>query len=313
MRYDKTVLVISHDADFLNAFTDGVLYLDVHTHKIDQFVGDYYDVVEEIKVKVEKAERENARLEKTIKDKREQANVFANKGGKLRGVAKRMRTLADDLEENKATVRREDKTLPPFEITCPDITGAIITIKSVSRMVDGEPVVTPVDLVLKRNTHLFVSGPNGIGKSTFLESVAAGDSERVEIAEGVSVGYYRQDFSTLDFDRSVFDTLLDASPEKNGEIVYKTAARFLIPSELVQNAVGSLSEGQKGLLMLAKLFLEQPSLLILDEPTNHMNFRHIPVIAEALDAYKGTLIFVSHVPDFYASVRIDEVLDLESP
>jgi len=312
MRYDKTVLVISHDADFLNAFTDGVLYLDVHTRKVDQFVGDYYDVVEEIKAKVEKAERENARLEKTIKDKREQANVFANKGGKLRGVAKRMRTLADDLEENKATVRREDKTLPSFTIDCPDITGPIITIKSVSHMVDGKPIVTPVDLVLKRNTHLFVSGPNGIGKSTFLESVAAGDPERVEIAEGVSVGYYRQDFSTLDFDRSVFDTLLDASSEKNGEIVYKTAARFLIPSELVQNTVGSLSEGQKGLLMLAKLYLEQPSLLILDEPTNHMNFRHIPVIAEALDAYKGTLIFVSHVPDFYAAVRIDEVLDLES-
>ncbi|NTW15324.1 MAG: ABC-F family ATP-binding cassette domain-containing protein [Candidatus Moranbacteria bacterium] len=310
--YDKTVLVISHDADFLNAFTDGVLYLDVHTRKIDQFVGNYYDVVEEIKAKVEKAERENARLEKTIREKRDQANVFANKGGKLRGVAKRMRTLADDLEENKAVVRREDKTLPSFEIACPDVTGPIITIKSVSLMRDGEPRVVPVNLVLKRNTHLFVSGPNGIGKSTFLESVASGDPERVEIADGVSIGYYRQDFSTLDFGRTVFDTLLDASPEKNGEIVYKTAARFLIPSDLVQNEVGSLSEGQKGLLMLAKLFLEQPSLLILDEPTNHMNFRHIPVIAEALDAYKGTLIFVSHVPDFYSSIRIDEVLDLES-
>ncbi|NTW46359.1 MAG: ABC-F family ATP-binding cassette domain-containing protein [Candidatus Moranbacteria bacterium] len=310
--YDKTVLVISHDADFLNAFTDGVLYLDVHTRKIDQFVGNYYDVVEEIKAKVEKAERENARLEKTIKEKRDQANVFANKGGKLRGVAKRMRTLADDLEENKAVVRREDKTLPSFEIACPDVTGPIITIKSVSLMRDGEPQAVPVNLVLKRNTHLFVSGPNGIGKSTFLESVASGDPERVEIADGVSIGYYRQDFSTLDFGRTVFDTLLDASPEKNGEIVYKTAARFLIPSDLVQNEVGSLSEGQKGLLMLAKLFLEQPSLLILDEPTNHMNFRHIPVIAEALDAYKGTLIFVSHVPDFYSSIRIDEVLDLES-
>jgi ATP-binding cassette subfamily F protein 3 len=176
----------------------------------------------------------------------------------------------------------------------------------------GESRVIPVNIMLKRNTHLFVSGPNGIGKSTFLESVAAGDPERVDIADGVTVGYYRQDFSSLDFEKTVFDTLLDASPEKNGEIVYKTAARFLLPSELVQNAVGSLSEGQKGLLMLAKLYLERPSLLILDEPTNHMNFRHIPVIAEALDAYKGTLIFVSHVPDFYSSVRIDEVLDLES-
>ncbi|NTW14442.1 MAG: ABC-F family ATP-binding cassette domain-containing protein [Candidatus Moranbacteria bacterium] len=310
--YGKTCIVISHDADFLNAFTHGVLYLDVFTHKIEQFVGDYYDVVEEIKARIEKAERENVRLERTIKEKRDQANVFANKGGKLRGVAKRMRTLADDLEDNKADVRREDKTLPSFEIRCADVIGPVITIKTVSVLHKGVAEVKPVDLTLKRNTHLFVSGPNGIGKSTFLESVAKGGPERVEIMPEVKVGYYRQDFSTLDFDKTVFETLLEASEEKNNEVVYKTAARFLLPADLMQNKVESLSEGQKGLLMFARLFLEEPSLLILDEPTNHINFRHIPVIAEALDAYKGTMIFVSHVPDFYAQIRIDEVLDLES-
>ncbi|OGJ22433.1 MAG: hypothetical protein A3J60_00350 [Candidatus Pacebacteria bacterium RIFCSPHIGHO2_02_FULL_46_9] len=72
-----------------------------------------------------------------------------------------------------------------------------------------------------------------------------------------------------------------------------------------------MSEGQKGLVAFARLVLLQPGLLILDEPTNHINFRHLPVIAQALDAYAGAMILVSHVPEFVAQIRIDDVLDLE--
>lgn len=310
--YDKTCIVISHDADFLNSFTEGVLYLDIFTHQIEQYTGNYYDVVEEIKGRIEKAERENVRLERTIQEKKDQANTFANKGGKLRAVAKRMRDLAEELEENKIDVRREDKTLPAFSIRCADITGPILTIHNASILKAGESVIQPVNMVLKRNTHLLVIGPNGIGKTTFLEALARGDKTIAEKAETVTVGYYRQDFSTLDFEATVFDTLMNSLKEKNKELVYRLAAQFLLPAPLVQNKVKSLSEGQKGLLMFATLYAEEPSLLIFDEPTNHINFRHIPVIAAALDEYKGTLILVSHVSDFVAQVRIDEVLDLET-
>jgi ATPase subunit of ABC transporter with duplicated ATPase domains len=74
--------------------------------------------------------------------------------------------------------------------------------------------------------------------------------------------------------------------------------------------VGSLSEGQKGLLAFARICLLRPGLLILDEPTNHINFRHLPVIAKALDEYQGAMILVSHVPEFVKQIRIDETLDL---
>ncbi len=312
INYQKTCLVISHDADFLNAFTNGVLYLDIFTHTVEQYAGDYYDVVEEIARRIEKAERENVRRERTIEEKRAQANVFAHKGGKLRGVAKRMRTLADELEENKAEVRREDKTLPSFDIASSGRTGPIVEIHAVKVVREGTSVVRPINMILKRNTHLLVSGPNGIGKSTFLEALARGDEEIATITSEVTVGYYRQDFSTLDFGQTVFDTLFASLKEKNKELVYKTAARFLVPVSHLQNTVESLSEGQKGLLMFAKLFLEEPDLLILDEPTNHINFRHLPVIAEALDHYTGTLILVSHDFNFVSQIRIDEVIDLET-
>jgi ATPase subunit of ABC transporter with duplicated ATPase domains len=310
--YDKTVIVISHDADFLNSFTHGVLYLDIFTHTIEQYTGDYYDVIEEIAKRIAKAESENIRLERTIREKKDQANVFANKGGKLRAVAKRMRTLAEDLEENKIDVRKEDKTLPAFEISTHGVVGPIVNIQTVSLIAPLGTAIKRVDLVLKKNTHLLVTGPNGIGKSTFLEALATGDTDRASITPGVKVGYYRQDSSTLDFNETVANTLLAVMEEKNIQLAYATAAKFLIPSELLQNKVESLSEGQKGLLMFARLYVEKPDLLILDEPTNHINFRHLPVIAEALDQYTGAMILVSHVPDFVAQIRIDEVLDLES-
>ena len=84
----------------------------------------------------------------------------------------------------------------------------------------------------------------------------------------------------------------------------------MVSGEIFHSKIGSLSEGQKGLVAFARLVLLKPGLLILDEPTNHINFRHLPVIAEALSEYEGPMILVSHVPDFVEKIRIDEVLDL---
>jgi len=114
--YDKTVIVISHDAEFLNSFTDGVLYLDVFTQKIEQYVGNYFDVREQIKARQEKENRKNALLEKEIQANKDKANFFANKGGQMRLVARRMRDKADELEEEKVETRKEDRVIRSFII-----------------------------------------------------------------------------------------------------------------------------------------------------------------------------------------------------
>jgi len=74
-------------------------------------------------------------------------------------------------------------------------------------------------------------------------------------------------------------------------------------------AVAALSEGQKGLLSFARLALMKPALLVLDEPTNHINFRHLPIIAQAINEFEGAIILVSHMPEFVKEIRIDEELD----
>jgi ATPase subunit of ABC transporter with duplicated ATPase domains len=314
--YDKSVIVISHDAEFLNSFTEGVFYLDIYTQKIEQYVGNYYDVVKDITARVERENMKNAQLQKTILAKKEKANQFAFKGGQMRAVAKRMRELAEDLEEELVDIRKEDKTIKSFKIPCQqDQIGEIINISSFTTLVKGEIKERAAKISLKRNQHLLLKGPNGIGKSTLLEKIATGEAKGSIIKKGVRVGYYRQDFSMLNFDHTVFQSLaegLEIGGEKiDPERIYSTAGSFLITGATVQTKIGSLSEGQKGLVAFARLVLEKPGLLILDEPTNHINFRHLPVIAKALDAYEGAMILVSHVPEFVEQIRIDEILDLE--
>lgn len=158
LSYDKTVVVISHDADFLNMFTDGVLYLNVITHKVEQYRGDYYDVVEQIAAQVEKEQMANARLEKQITDRKEKVNFFANKGGKMRKLAAKLKDEIEEAEENKVEVRREDKTIKDFEITFENFIGPLVTINNVGLMnPTHEPVKCKLELVLKKRDKILLA------------------------------------------------------------------------------------------------------------------------------------------------------------
>ncbi len=310
--YKKTCIVISHDSGFLNSFTHGVIYLESFTHKIEQYVGDYLDVVEEINKRREAEERKNVRLEKDIQHRKEQAGFFAQKGGHMRDVARKMREKIEELEEEVVEVRREDKTIRNFTIQRQDdLMGNIIELKSVSVIKKHKATVKKVNIALKKNEHLLLTGPNGIGKTTLLEKIASGKAKDEHVAPGVRIGYYRQDFSNLNFEESVYMILGEAMGSGSEQQLRAVAAGFLIDADMLKSRVGSLSEGQKGLVAFARLTLMRPGLLILDEPTNHINFRHIPVIAKALDKYEGAMILVSHVPDFVKQIRIDQTLDLE--
>ncbi len=313
INYQKTCIVISHDADFLNSFTEGVLYLDVHTQKLEWYVGNYNDVLKDITARIEKENRKNAQLAKQIQENKDKSNFFANKGGQLRAVAKRMREKAAEMEDEMVDVRKEDKTIRPFTIpNQTDFVGEALAITSLGVMVNHKVVEKKVEISLKKKMHLLLKGPNGIGKSTLLERLASGQAKGAKIASGVKVGYYRQDFSTLNFNDTVYESLSAVTThETSQEELRSIAAGFLITKEHMHSKIGTLSEGQKGLVAFARLVLERPGLLILDEPTNHINFRHIPIIAKALDQYEGAMILVSHVPEFVAQIRIDETLDLE--
>lgn len=298
MDYKKTCIVISHDADFLNSFTDGVLNLDVHTHKVEQFVGNYYDVLADMEAKLEKDRQLNARLQKSIKDRFEKVNKLGGKSIVMSQLARRIREDIEEDREEIVDMRREDKTIPDFTIPNQDYVGYIIKLKQ------------PIETELVKGSRLLVKGPNGIGKSTLLKSIMEGTS--ADINPKIRIGYYSQDFSELDFEQTAFDSLLSVSQTQRTQDIYEAGARFLLSGEILHNKIGSLSEGQKGLLCYARFTLQVPGLLILDEPTNHINFRHIPIIAEAINNYEGPIILVSHLADFVDKIKNTKDLDLSS-
>lgn len=311
--YPKTCIVISHDAGFLNAFTQGVLYLDSFTRKLEQYAGNYLAVVEEIAARIERERRENARLARDIANRREQVSFFAQKGGKMRDVARKMREAIAELEEQMVELRAEDRTIREFVIPrqeLENLTAPIVAVESVQTLRAGKPMRKAVNVRIAKRGKLLVSGPNGIGKSTFLRAVASRTAKGVSMPPEVRISYYAQDFSELDFAKTAYQVLAGAGSGVSEEALRSTAAQFLLSEDILRKPVEALSEGQKGLLSMARIVLERPGLLVLDEPTNHINFRHLPVLARALQSFGGALILVSHMPEFVSQIEFDQVLDL---
>jgi len=277
---------------------------------------------EEIAKRIERENQTNLRLTKAAKAKKDQANKFANKGGNLRAVAKRMRELADDLEGEIADVRREDATLKTFQVPFEAAGGVVdlMEIRGISTFCREDGVQKTRDLrggalTLRRGSRVLVHGPNGVGKTTFLENIANSSNQTTEnifsLGPGAKVGYYRQDFYNFDFEATALSCLEEASGGVAGtQEIRATAGAFLLKYETLDQKVKTLSEGQKGLLSLACLVLQRPSVLIMDEPTNHINFRHLPALAKAIHEYPGAVLLVSHDSHFVEQIKIEQQIDL---
>ena len=309
--YAGTVLVISHDEKFLNEFTHGILYVNVQNNTIQQYVGNYYKALEEIQRRIDADIKANAQLAKEIQDNKEKVNFFKDKGGKMRKLAAKLKDEIEDLEDSKVEVQKDDRTIRKFKIKCQeDIGGTLLALREVEILVDGERKNIKLNIDLKKGDKLQIIGPNGIGKTTLMESIAKASNPKNAVSEDVRLGYYRQDFSTLDFNKTAYSELSKIFKRLDDQHLRSVASGFLIGGKELATDIGHLSEGQKALLSWAYLTLYEPGILIIDEPTNHVNFRHIPLIAEAIRDYQGAIIIISHVNDFIRQVGITETLDL---
>ena len=308
--YRGTAIVISHDEDFLNSFTDGILYVNTQTNKLEQYVGNYFKALEEIKRKVQAEERANSQLQKEIQENKDKVNYFALKGGKMRKLAAKLRDEIEEMEDSKVEVKKEDKTIKKFNIKCQEeIGGNLLEIKEIELLKDGEVKKYNLEINLKKGDKIEIIGPNGIGKTTLLNKIAHNQCGKVK--DGIKIGYYRQDFSTLDFNKTSYNELAQIFARLDDNHLRSVASGFLIGGKELSTNIGALSEGQKALLMWAYLTLLEPGILIIDEPTNHVNFRHIPIIAEALKNYQGAIIIVSHIGSFIREVGIKQTINLE--
>ena len=236
----------------------------------------------------------------------------------MRKVAKKMRDVAEKMQDKLVVKRREDDALGDFDFPYTPGTGSgsllgidLLTTRCpyTGDMISEEMKTGSVDLM--RGSRVQMKGPNGIGKTTFLELLAKNEAEGVYLNKGAKIGYYRQDFNNFDFESTALECLEKASGgSASNQEIRATAGAFLLKNNIVKQQVKTLSEGQKALLSLACLVLEAPSILIMDEPTNHVNFRHLPAVARAVSNFRGAVLLVSHDPHFVKDVGVDKVVDM---
>jgi len=157
INYPKTCIVISHDADFLNSFTDN-----------------YYDLLDQIEIQLEKDRMQNARMQKAIADNYEKINFFKKKSAQMNKIAKKLEVKVEEAQDNMVEARQDDKTIKAFRIEEQHVPRLTAELTSVSFLKNGEQVSKPVQIRLRKGDRLLIAGPNGIGKSTLLKAKKSG-------------------------------------------------------------------------------------------------------------------------------------------
>ncbi len=305
----KTVLVVSHDRYFLDRVTTKTL--EIEHGKSRLYGGNYSFYVKQKKIDREIQEKhyknqqkEIARIEAYIEQQRRwnrEKNIIAAES-RQKQLDKMERIARPDADPSRIRIsfRAEEESGED-----------VMQVKNLSKAYPGRPLFDSVSFRLAKGEHLFIMGENGCGKSTLIRMLAGeSEPETGEITYGyhVAVGYYDQENQNLHPENTVLDELWNLYPNMTETEVRGALALFNFRGEEIDKRVRVLSGGERARLTLVKLMLSQRNLLILDEPTNHLDIASREVLEDALLAFDGTLIAVSH-DRYFVSRLADRILD----
>lgn len=302
------VLLVSHDRQLLDGTVSGILELFGGT--LRKYRGNYSDYVKTREVEMinllkryQEQQREIARVEQFI-------NRFRAKESKAVQVQSRIKQL-----EKIERIEIPDSIKPVhFSLPAPPHSGRrVLVVDGVSKSYGVHQVLSGVELELERGERLLISGVNGAGKSTLMRILARVEEPTeggVKYGEGVKVGYFSQELhAVLQGGCSVLEEIESAAPTTSFPTLRNHLGAFLFQGDDIYKPVEVLSGGEKSRLALLKMLLHPVNLLILDEPTNHLDLTSKAILMEALAAYPGTLVFVSH-DRYFAGKIATNVLEL---
>jgi ATP-binding cassette subfamily F protein 3 len=300
--FPGSYLLISHDRTFLNRTVSKIIEL-AHGRLIE-YNGNYEKFLELRDERMEKMaadfERQQELIEKT------QDFIRRNIAGQKTKQAKSRRKMLAKMDELERP--ETDETLAKFSLDAGPRSGAIaLTAMHLSAGYGRKVVVHDLDLTIRRGERYAIMGPNGSGKSTLLKTFAgrleplAGD---LTYGHNIQLGYYDQTLGDLAPKGSVLDEIWNLDHSQTEEEVRSYLARFSFFEDDVTKKTSALSGGEKGRLALAKIMYNGGNMMLLDEPTNHLDVYTREALEEALEAFTGALIVVSH--DRYFIDRVAE-------
>ncbi len=290
---DRTVLLVSHDRAFLAATVDHVLHFEGGTAL--PYAGDYRAFV------IQRAERRLAQQrafdQQQKKIARESDYIARNIAGQNSRQAKGRRKRLERMPRLSAPIAVDDDAMA-LRFDVHDRGGdRVIQALNVSVKIGERTLVERFNGTLMRGDVLGLVGPNGAGKSTLIRAifsehpVAAGE---LRIGNSIDAGWYRQDLSQVPLDRTIYGAIEDLRPTWERRLIQGHLGRFGFSGDEVQRRVETLSGGERARVALAMLMLSRANLLVLDEPTNHLDVESIEALEDAIDAYEGTVLLVSH-------------------
>lgn len=306
--YEGTLLMTSHDREFINRVISKVVEID--SGSLTTYTGNYefYEQQRALNEKQQQAqfERQQAMLAKEIKF----IERFKARASHAAQVQSRVKKL-DKIERVEPPRRRQ--TVAFDFLPAPRSGEDVVALKKVFKGYGAKRIYDGLDFMIRRRERWCVMGVNGAGKSTLLKLVAGAsepDEGTVALGGSVKMGYFAQHaMDLLDGERTVFQSLEDQFPTAGQGSLRALAGCFGFSGDDVEKRCRVLSGGEKARLVMAKMLFDPPNFLVLDEPTNHLDLATKEMLITALSDFEGTMLFVSHDRHFL-SVLSNRVLEL---
>ena len=313
--YRGSIYVISHDIDFLNEITTKILFLDKRTKDFKLYNGNY-DCFKKLNAEQEKNLLHQAEIQTKEEEKLKAIiNKYATASGKKKKMAQDREKKLEKLLKDKIEIVPKSKTTKVSMSMDHESNNIPLIVENLVFQYSKQTpiIINNLNFSLSKGEKFLVVGENGVGKSTLLKlimGILIPNQGQIKIGNKTEIGYYAQEHELLDNNKNILENFSDINITDRQ--LRSVLGRFLFYGDDVFKKVGILSPGEKSRVALAKLSLKNANFLILDEPTNHLDPETQTIISETFKEFPGTMLVVSHNPNFVDNLGIERILLLPS-